>query len=119
MQTPGQVGATTFPHNTQYDGANGAWSVWSQCLQDYRQYAAIHKGQQCNIAFADGSVRAFRDSDGDNYLNNSAFLQNNVTTITCFSPTPATATVPASGFLDALPEVSPSDVFSNWSIQGP
>jgi prepilin-type processing-associated H-X9-DG protein len=45
------------------------WPVWRSCVQDYRQFAPVHR-QSCNILFADGSVRSFSDSNDDGYLNN-------------------------------------------------
>ncbi len=37
-------------------------------LQDYRDFGVPHRGN-CNILFADGSVRAYKDINGDGYLN--------------------------------------------------
>lgn len=44
------------------DPAGGGW------LQDTRQFGAVHGGI-CNVLMADGSVHAFRDTNGDGYIN--------------------------------------------------
>ena len=41
-------------------------------LQDYRDFGPVHgsgNGGECNILFADGSVKAFTDQNGDGYFN--------------------------------------------------
>jgi prepilin-type processing-associated H-X9-DG protein len=74
------------------------WPVWTkQCIQDYSQFAAVHRGS-CNILFADGSVRSINDSNGDGLLNNG------------FS---GSAT---SGFADNTVEMQPDEVFSLYSL---
>jgi prepilin-type N-terminal cleavage/methylation domain-containing protein/prepilin-type processing-associated H-X9-DG protein len=45
------------------------WPVWRSCIQDYRQFAPVHR-KSCNLLFADGSVRSFNDQNDDGYLNN-------------------------------------------------
>jgi prepilin-type N-terminal cleavage/methylation domain-containing protein/prepilin-type processing-associated H-X9-DG protein len=46
------------------------WPVWSQqTLQDYSNFAAVHRGS-ANLLFADGSVRSYRDTNDDGHLNN-------------------------------------------------
>ncbi len=37
-------------------------------LQDYRDMGPVHAGT-CNVLFADGSIRSFKDTNGDGYLN--------------------------------------------------
>lgn len=37
-------------------------------LQDYRDMGPVHNGN-CNVLFADGSIRTFKDQNGDGYLN--------------------------------------------------
>ena len=44
--------------------------MWAKgTLQDYTGFGTVHK-QNCNILFADGSVRKFSDENGDTLLNN-------------------------------------------------
>ncbi len=54
-----------------WDGSNQGQGT-TKFLQDQRDYMAVHsngaKGA-CNIAFADGSVRTFTDTNGDRFLN--------------------------------------------------
>ncbi len=46
------------------------WPVWAkQTRQEYASFAPVHGGD-CNVLFADGSVRSFTDTNGDGYLNN-------------------------------------------------
>jgi prepilin-type N-terminal cleavage/methylation domain-containing protein/prepilin-type processing-associated H-X9-DG protein len=72
------------------------WPIWAkQCLQDYRQFAAVHRGST-NILFADGSVRGFNDANDDGYLNNG-FLAS-------------------GGFSSSEVELLPDDVASKYSL---
>jgi len=64
MQTP------VFAPGTPREGPAGWWAVWNrEVLQDYRQFAAVHRGV-CNVLFADGGVRELTDSNADGRLNN-------------------------------------------------
>lgn len=78
------------------DGATGWWSTWNrQVRQDYRGLAPVHGGV-ANIVFGDGSVRSFRDTNKDGFLNNGF---------------PA-----GGGFADAAVELAPEDVMSLYSL---
>jgi prepilin-type processing-associated H-X9-DG protein len=72
------------------------WGVWNdKVLQDYRRFAPVHRGT-CNILFADGSVRDFKDVNRDGALNNGFGA--------------------VGGFANDQLEVNPSDLFSQYSI---
>jgi prepilin-type N-terminal cleavage/methylation domain-containing protein/prepilin-type processing-associated H-X9-DG protein len=59
-----------FAQGTPREGPSGWWAVWTrEVLQDYRQFAAVHRGT-CNVLFADGGVRDVSDGNGDGLLNN-------------------------------------------------
>jgi prepilin-type N-terminal cleavage/methylation domain-containing protein/prepilin-type processing-associated H-X9-DG protein len=85
-----------FNAGTPRDGPNGWWVVWNkQVLQDYRNFGMVHR-HQCNVLFADGSVRSINDPNNDGRLNNG------FTAI--------------GGFADAVNEVEENDFFSLYSI---
>lgn len=88
----------TFPSGTSMTGATGWWAVWhNEVLQDYRAFEPLHRGQ-CNVLFADASVRSLTDKNEDRYLNNGF---------------PASA---ASGFKSSEVEIPEEDVYSGWSL---
>jgi prepilin-type N-terminal cleavage/methylation domain-containing protein/prepilin-type processing-associated H-X9-DG protein len=60
----------SFAPGTPKAGAAGWWAVWAKGTeQDYTGFGPVHK-QNCNILFADGSVRKFADENEDGLLNN-------------------------------------------------
>ena len=60
----------SFPAGTLREGATGWLKTWSyDTLQDYRGMAPLHNGA-VNALMADGSVRAFLDSNNDGFINN-------------------------------------------------
>ena len=90
------TGATlTFSSSTTYDGPSGWWAGWREAVQDYREFGVPH-ANSCNLLFADGSVRDFRDTNRDGVLNNGFAAGN--------------------GFADDTVEVPASDVFSHWRL---
>ncbi len=85
----------TFSATTTYDGPSGWWAGWKDTLQDYRQFGVPH-ANTCNILFADGSVRDFRDNNRDGLLNEG---------------------FPAGyGFADDTVDLPASDVFSKYHL---
>jgi len=75
-------------------------------LQDYRDMAPTHAGQ-CNVLFADGSIRAFKDTNGDGYLNPGFNID----------PTAAQTALDAVGYRDGKVELPPEQVFSGVFIE--
>jgi prepilin-type processing-associated H-X9-DG protein len=90
----------TFPAGTPQEGAGGWWGTWHDTLQDYRQFAPVHRGV-ANILFADGGVRAFTDTNNDGYLNNGFPV------------------IADNGFTSAEIEISPEVMASRRSLQEP
>ena len=69
MPLPSAQPATMKPPSGISGPPSAAWAVWNATLQDYRQFGTPH-ARSCQIAFADGSVRAFIDETKDGALNN-------------------------------------------------
>jgi prepilin-type N-terminal cleavage/methylation domain-containing protein/prepilin-type processing-associated H-X9-DG protein len=75
-------------------------------LQDWRDMAPVHAGL-CNVLFADGSIRSFKDLNGDGYLNPGFNVD---------------ATAPQSdldriGYRDSRVELPPEQIFSGIFIE--
>ncbi|MGO8753449.1 MAG: DUF1559 domain-containing protein [Thermoguttaceae bacterium] len=100
--TPGPgstVSSTTFAVGT---AKATWWATWNNnTLQDFRGFAPVHR-YQCNILFADGSVRGVTDLNKDGFLNNG--FQS------------ATG-APVPPFADTVTEIDSSEVYSQWSLR--
>lgn len=101
---------------TAYDSASPATSVYAKeqpptgtpaqaydHLQDYRDFGPVHAGN-CNILFADGSVRTFLDANKDGYLNPGFII-------------PAGADIAAIGYADSRVELERALIFSGVFLQ--
>jgi len=75
-------------------------------LQDYRDMAPVHGGQ-CNVLFADGSIRSFKDLNGDGYLNPGFNISSAAT------PTQ----IESIGYRDGVNELPPTQIFSGILIE--
>lgn len=85
--------------NSPRNGPGGWWAIWNKnVLQDYRNFQPTHRGV-AQIVFADGSVRAFVDSNSDGQLNNG-FV----------------ASATGGGFSDDEVEMKSDDIFSLYSV---
>lgn len=60
----------SFPAGTSREGPTGWLKTWNyDTLQDYRGISTHHNGR-CFVLMADGSVKAFVDLNGDQFINN-------------------------------------------------
>jgi competence protein ComGC len=77
-------------------------------LQSTREWYAVHGAgeRQLHLLFADGSVAAFNDLNGDGLLNPGFPIPNNLTP----------AQYSQTGYLDAVVELHPSRIFSGVFI---
>ena len=83
----------------------GEAGVQGVILQDTRDWYAWH-AKTVNIVFADGSVRALEDTNGDGYINPG------------FGVDPATATAVATGYTSPETEVNPWEMFPGVLLKG-
>jgi prepilin-type processing-associated H-X9-DG protein len=73
------------------------WATWKNgTLQDYRALGVVHRGS-CDVLFIDGSVRALKNVNKDEYLNNG------------FGP--------VGGYADNVQEISEEEIFSLYSFE--
>lgn len=67
------LGRTITPGGTDTDSTTEAFyasdNTVGLILQDTRDWYAWHRGGQCNVLMADGSVKTLRDTNGDGFLN--------------------------------------------------
>jgi prepilin-type processing-associated H-X9-DG protein len=74
-------------------------------MQDTRDFFAWHQ-KTVNVAFADGSVRAIEDANGDGYINPG------------FGVDPSVATFQNTGYTSAETEVNPWEMFPGVLLNG-
>ena len=75
-------------------------------LQDWRDMAPVHAGL-CNILFADGSIRSFKDLNGDGYLNPGFNVD----------ATASQSVLDRIGYRDDVVELPPEQIFSGIFIE--
>jgi prepilin-type N-terminal cleavage/methylation domain-containing protein/prepilin-type processing-associated H-X9-DG protein len=75
-------------------------------LQDFRDMAPVHGGQ-CNVLFADGSIRTFKDLNGDGYLNPGFNI----------SSAADSAQLDAMGYRDNQVELPPEQIFTGIFVE--
>ncbi len=75
-------------------------------LQDTRDFYAVH-ADSCNILMADGSVKSFRDQNGDKFLN-PGFGVSDISG--------QTPTIDATGYTDNTVELTPDQYFAGVFI---
>jgi len=83
----------------------GQTGVQDVVLQDTRDWYAYHT-KTVNLVFADGSVRAIEDVNGDGYINPG------------FGVDPSNATAAATGYLSPETEVNPWEMFPGVLLKG-
>jgi prepilin-type processing-associated H-X9-DG protein len=76
-------------------------------LQDYRDFAPVHRGN-CNVLFADGSLKEFKDINGDGYLNPGFLIDETSTDPGYFAST---------GYTDSIVELPEALIFSGVFLQ--
>jgi prepilin-type N-terminal cleavage/methylation domain-containing protein/prepilin-type processing-associated H-X9-DG protein len=76
-------------------------------LQDYRDLGPVHSGN-CNVLFADGSIKEFKDINGDGYLNPGFDVDETSTDPAYFA---------AVGYTNDTVELPPALIFSGVFIQ--
>jgi prepilin-type N-terminal cleavage/methylation domain-containing protein/prepilin-type processing-associated H-X9-DG protein len=87
-------------------------------LQDYRDFAPCHgsgKGGSCNVLFADGSVRAFVDQNGDGFLNPGFRVTEALAGVT--DAAQRNDAIKSLGYADSLVELPPAQIFSGVFLQ--
>jgi prepilin-type N-terminal cleavage/methylation domain-containing protein/prepilin-type processing-associated H-X9-DG protein len=87
-----------YPYNP--GGAQGP------SLQDWRDMGPVHSGN-CNVLFADGSIRSFKDLNADGYLNPGFSIASSVTQ----------AQIDKLGYKDSIVELDPRQVFNGVLLQ--
>ena len=87
-------------------GTVGVPNASKKALQDWRDMGPVHGGA-CNVLFGDGSVRSFKDLNGDGYLNPGFQVSSTI----------SAAEKAEFGYVDAQEELPETSVFSGVFIK--
>jgi prepilin-type processing-associated H-X9-DG protein/prepilin-type N-terminal cleavage/methylation domain-containing protein len=98
--------ATSIFHREQPRPPDPSSYPWAD-LQDWRDMGPVHNGS-CNVLFADGGVRTFKDQNKDGYLNPGFVIASGLTPVQ----------LTKIRYTDSLIELPPSQVFSGVFVFG-
>jgi prepilin-type N-terminal cleavage/methylation domain-containing protein/prepilin-type processing-associated H-X9-DG protein len=104
--TPPSISYSMYDDEQPRPGKTALNGSLAMALQDYRDMAPVHAGQ-CNVLFADGSVRTFKDLNGDGFLNPGFNIDG----------TAAETALDAVGYRDNKLELPPELIFSGVLIE--
>ncbi len=104
--TGGVITYSLYDDEQPMPGRQGRKGNEATHLQDWRDMAPVHAGL-CNVLFADGSIRSFKDTNGDGYLNPGFNI----------NPDATDAELDKLGYRDSIVELPPELIFSGVFLE--